>query len=109
MSEIIDFSKLTLAVANLFNFKAEFCTVANLHIDLFWISWSTYYQPCHTLTGWHLLADSNVLAAYHVHVLSYIEADHAIANMNELTCNVPLQSMNELCTPRYSMLMIVYS
>ena len=32
-----------------------------------------------------LLADSNVLAACHVLVLSYIEADHAIANMNEFT------------------------
>ena len=31
-----------------------------------------------------LLVDSNVLTACHVLVISYTEADHAFANMNEL-------------------------
>ena len=48
------------------------------------INSGTSYQPCHTLTGQHLLADSNALSACQVLVLSYIEADYAIAKMNEL-------------------------
>ena len=84
MSEIIDLKNILLVVANLCNFKAHFCTVANLYIYSFWNSWCMYNQPCHTLTRQHLLADSNVLAACHVLVLSCIETDHGIANIDKL-------------------------
>ena len=81
------------------SFKAQVCTVANLYIYSFWNSWCMYYQPCNTLTKQHLLADSNVLAACHVHVLSCIEADHTVANMNKLA-NIHQQPMDELSAPR---------
>ena len=42
-----------------------------------------YCQPCHTLSRSHLLADLNALATCPVLVLSCIEADYAIVNMNK--------------------------
>ena len=53
-----------------------------------------------------LLADPNVFAACHMVVLSYIEADHAIADMNKLSMfpyNLTLSA------PRYIRPMIVSS
>ena len=66
--------------------KAHLCTVAHLYIYSIILAFLVYLCSLglHPQTNRYLLADSNVLAAWHVLVLSYIEPDHAIVDMNEL-------------------------
>ena len=85
MSEIINvFTIIILVVVTLCNFKVHFlysCKFVHLFILEFLMPVLTASSYTHRLT---FVGRFKCLAACHVLVLNYIEADHAIATMNGL-------------------------
>ena len=83
---MIDLKKILLVVANLCNFKAHFCV--HDHCSCKFCTFIHSGIEVHVLPA--LLYTHMIIfvgkfkCICHVLVLSYIEADHAIANMNEL-------------------------